>query len=79
MGVSYHQCKRHWKTEVVAASVEMLSGRRKKDYAAEALAAQANAMGLDPDGGDGAADDDDSAILAASDPEADELEVAAVA
>ena len=33
--------KRHWKTEVVAASVEMLSGRRKKDYAAEALAAQA--------------------------------------
>ncbi|MES2208689.1 MAG: single-stranded DNA-binding protein [Chloroflexota bacterium] len=26
---------RHWKTEVVASSVEMLSGRRKKDYAAE--------------------------------------------
>ena len=37
--------QRHWKTEVVANSVEMLSGRRKKDYeaeaAAEALAAQA--------------------------------------
>jgi single-strand DNA-binding protein len=26
---------RHWKTEVVAQSVEMLSGRKKKDYAAE--------------------------------------------
>jgi single-strand DNA-binding protein len=43
---------RHWKTEVVASSVEMLSGRRKKDYAAEsaaeALAAQAEAMGVDP-------------------------------
>jgi single-strand DNA-binding protein len=43
---------RHWKTEVVANSVEMLSGRRKKDYAtesaAEALAAQADRMGLEP-------------------------------
>ena len=29
---------RHWKTEVVAHSVEMLSGRRKKDYAAESAA-----------------------------------------
>ncbi|HTC85181.1 MAG TPA: single-stranded DNA-binding protein [Candidatus Acidoferrum sp.] len=40
---------RHWKTEVVATHVEMLSGRRKKDYeaetAADALAAQANALG----------------------------------
>jgi single-strand DNA-binding protein len=27
--------RRHWKTEVVAASVEVLSGRRKKDYEAE--------------------------------------------
>ena len=26
---------RHWKTEIVATHVEMLSGRRKKDYAAE--------------------------------------------
>lgn len=44
--------QRHWKTEIVASSVEMLSGRRKKDYAAEsaaeALAAQAEAMGMDP-------------------------------
>ena len=31
----------HWKTEVVATSVEMLSGRRKRDYEADSLAAQA--------------------------------------
>jgi single-strand DNA-binding protein len=41
--------QRHWKTEVVAAHVEMLSGRRKKDYDAESaatsLAAQASALG----------------------------------
>lgn len=29
---------RHWKTEIVASAVEMLSGRRKKDYAAESAA-----------------------------------------
>ena len=55
---------RHWKTEVVAAHVEMLSGRRKKDYAseaaAEALVAQAAVMGIDPDGPD-LDDDDDEA------------------
>ena len=28
--------KRHWKTEVVVASLEMLSGRSKKEYAREA-------------------------------------------
>ena len=40
---------RHWKTEVVADRVEMLGGRRKKDYDAEAAAhnleQQAAAMG----------------------------------
>ena len=40
---------RHWKTEIVASHVEMLSGRRKKDYeaqqAADSLAAQAVALG----------------------------------
>jgi len=45
--------QRHWKTEIVAAHVEMLSGRRKKDYdaesAAEALAAQASALGDAPE------------------------------
>jgi len=44
---------RHWKTEIVASSVEMLSGKRKKDYAAEsaadALAAQAAALGVEPE------------------------------
>jgi single-strand DNA-binding protein len=48
---------RHWKTEVVAAHVEMLSGRRKKDYAAEtaadALTVQADKFGI-------ASGDDDS-------------------
>jgi single-strand DNA-binding protein len=41
--------QRHWKTEIVASHVEMLSGRRKKDYeaehAAESLTAQAEALG----------------------------------
>ena len=31
--------KRHWKTEVVVATLEMLSGRSKKEYAKEAQAA----------------------------------------
>jgi single-strand DNA-binding protein len=45
---------RHWKTEVVASSVEMLSGRRKRDYEADSQAAQteadasANASGISP-------------------------------
>jgi single-strand DNA-binding protein len=63
--------KRHWKTEVVAASVEMLSGRRKKDYAAEALAAQAADAELD--------DIDEASGAAAAEPEADESAIAAVA
>lgn len=41
LGQSYHYGQRHWKTEVVATSVEMLSGRRKRDYEAETLAGQA--------------------------------------
>ena len=53
--------ERHWKTEIVASSVEMLSGRRKKDYAAEtaaqALEAQAVAAGIAPDAGEPVADD----------------------
>ena len=46
---------RHWKTEVVATSVEMLSGRRKRDYQAEALASQGEAAA-------GSASNDESAI-----------------
>ena len=30
--------QRHWKTEVVASSIEMLSGRQKDDYAAQLAA-----------------------------------------
>ncbi|NJD30211.1 MAG: single-stranded DNA-binding protein [Chloroflexi bacterium] len=42
---------RHWKTEIVASSVEMLSGRRKKDYAAESAAdaLEAAAAAAEPD------------------------------
>ena len=47
---------KHYRTEVVASQVEMLSGRRKKDYAAEtaaqALETQAEVMGIDPADGD---------------------------
>lgn len=43
---------RHWKTEIVANQVEMLSGRKRKDHAAEAaaeaLAAQASQLGVEP-------------------------------
>jgi single-strand DNA-binding protein len=58
---------RHWKTEIVANSVEMLSGKRKKDYAAEsaaeALVAQAEAMGVTADEPSftASADEDDGA------------------
>jgi single-strand DNA-binding protein len=59
---------RHWKTEIVASSVEMLSGRRKKDYAAEsaagALEAQAGALGV---GSDGSAHEGGSTMLGADD------------
>ena len=52
---------RHWKTEIVANHVEMLSGRRKKDYAdasaANALATQAAVYG-----------EDEAASAAASEP-----------
>ncbi|MFL5681350.1 MAG: single-stranded DNA-binding protein [Chloroflexota bacterium] len=59
--------QRHWKTEVVAGHVEMLSGRRKKDYDAEAsadgLVAQAAALG-------------ETASIAASEPLAEEVAAA---
>lgn len=46
------QSRRHWKTEIVAHQVEMISGRRKKDYQAEAAAtnleSQAIALGEAP-------------------------------
>jgi single-strand DNA-binding protein len=62
--------QRHWKTEVVAAHVEMLSGRKKKDYDAEAAAgaleAQAAALGEAPDG----------TLVAAAEPIAEETAAA---
>jgi single-strand DNA-binding protein len=67
--------KRHWKTEIVANSVEMLSGKKKKDYAAEsaaeALAAQAAALGVEADSLAFSASDDDD--------DSDEAEEAALA
>jgi single-strand DNA-binding protein len=47
---------RHWKTEVVAGSLEMLSGRGKKEYAKEAqVVAEAGPDGLPAaDSGNGA-------------------------
>jgi single-strand DNA-binding protein len=62
---------RHWKTEVVIGSLEMLSGRGKKEYAKEAQAVAATG----PDGlpasdapaaiaGNGAADAPEEALVA---------------
>jgi single-strand DNA-binding protein len=52
---------RHWKTEIVASSVEMLSRARRKDHAAEtaaaALEAQAVAAGYTPDASEPIADE----------------------
>ena len=66
--------QRHWKTEIVASQVEMLSGKRKKDYAAEsaaqALEAQATAMGFVPQGtGEAFEPADDASDEAASEEE----------
>ena len=48
--------KRHWKTEIVANHVEMLSGRKKKDYeaqaAADSLETQAGTLADDEPGPD---------------------------
>ena len=49
---------RHWKTEIVATSVEMLSGRKKKDYAAESSADLLEAT-ASPSGGDEVSSDAD--------------------
>ncbi len=54
---------RHWKTEIVAGSVEMLSGRGKKDYAAEA-AADSGSEEADPDATGESASDEAPAVPA---------------
>ena len=72
---------RHWKTEVVAAHVEMLSGRRKKDYAAEtaadALTVQADKFGIasGDDDADASADDVSADGVPADEPIAEEVAV----
>ncbi len=67
------QGRRHWKTEIVATQVEMLSGRTKKDYqaevAADSLEQQADRLGLTGTGDEAEDDADDAAIAAAADPE----------
>jgi single-strand DNA-binding protein len=60
---------RHWKTEIVASSVEMLSGRKKKDYAAESAAeAIETAVGA-PE----AAEDAEAPAVPADEPIAEEV------
>ncbi len=70
------QGKRHWKTEIVASQVEMLSGRTKKDYqaevAADGLEQQADRLGLS-EATDAEAEADDEAIAAAAEPEVEEV------
>ena len=60
---------RHWKTEIVANTVEMLSGRKKKDYAAESAAdgLEASATELD------ATADGEAPSVPADEPIAEEL------
>jgi single-strand DNA-binding protein len=74
---------RHWKTEIVARSVEMLSGRRRKDYAAEtaatALEAQATANGVEPDASEPLADEAGFGLGVAGDDEEDETLEEAIA
>lgn len=71
--------KRHWKTEIVAASVEMLSGRARKDYraetAAKALEAQAEAAGITPDAAEPMADDSGFSVPPEGDDDEEEDEL----
>ena len=62
---------RHWKTEIVASTVEMLSGRKKKDYAAESSADLLESSG-DPTGPAADADAEPPSIPA-DEPIAEEL------
>jgi single-strand DNA-binding protein len=57
--------QRHWKTEIVAIHVELLSGRRKKDYAAESAANGLEAQAATYEDQDG---EEDAAIAAAAEP-----------
>jgi single-strand DNA-binding protein len=63
---------RHWKTEIVASTVEMLSGRKKKDYAAESAAEGIEAAAAEATEAD-AAEADRAPAVAADEPIAEEL------
>jgi single-strand DNA-binding protein len=69
---------RHWKTEIVASSVEMLSRGRRKDHAAEtaaaALEAQAVAAGYTPDASEPIADEAGFTVAPGADGDEDEEE-----
>jgi single-strand DNA-binding protein len=71
--------KRHWRTEIIASSVEMLAGRRRRDYtgdqAADALEAQAQAAGVPPDASEPVADDSGFAVLPGGDDDEEEDEL----
>jgi single-strand DNA-binding protein len=62
------QGKRHWRTEIVAARVEMLSGRRRRDAAGERAATeleqQAIAAGIGPADASEPMPDDDAFVIA---------------
>ncbi len=60
---------RHWKTEIVATTVEMLSGRKKKDYAAESSADAIEAAAT----GDSSDDASEPVAIPADEPIAEEL------
>jgi single-strand DNA-binding protein len=66
---------RHWKTEIVASSVEMLSGRKKKDYAAESAADAIEASDGEAGKPIGSADglSDEPVAIPADEPIPDEL------
>jgi single-strand DNA-binding protein len=72
------QNQRHWRTEIVASTVEMLSRRRKSDYAteaaADALEAQALATGYTPDASEPIADEGGFSVAAGADGDDDDEE-----
>ena len=64
---------RHWKTEIVATTVEMLSGRKKKDYAAESSADAIEAASLADGAAETDGDGEDEASVPADEPIAEAL------
>jgi single-strand DNA-binding protein len=70
--------KRHWRTEIVASSVEMLAGRRRRDHAAEtsaeALEQQALAAGIATTDPSEPIPDDAAFLLAGTNPDDEDEE-----